>query len=123
MAARTLERKNNNKVVSFSALLFMFTLTWITEEELQRVIENKGDEFRRKKNMEIQSRDEKMRNARERFPYNPIKTLCMQQSHTISQQFYKKRVLACMHNECMGLYGSLTKMFFVFKYNLPELRF
>ena len=32
----------------------MFTLTWITEKELERVIENKGDEFRRKKNMEIQ---------------------------------------------------------------------
>ena len=28
----------------------MFTLTWITEKELERVIENKGDEFRRKKN-------------------------------------------------------------------------
>ena len=41
----------------------MFTLTWITEEELERVIENKGDEFRRKKNMEIQSGGEKMRNA------------------------------------------------------------
>ena len=24
----------------------MFTLTWITEKELKRVIENKGDEFR-----------------------------------------------------------------------------
>ena len=35
-----LERKNNNKVVSFSALFFMFTLTWITEKELERVIEN-----------------------------------------------------------------------------------
>ena len=23
----------------------MFTLTWITEKELERVIENKGDEF------------------------------------------------------------------------------
>ena len=57
-----LERKNNNKVVSFSAL-FMFTLTWITEKELERVIENKGDEFRRKKNIEIQSGGEKMRNA------------------------------------------------------------
>ena len=56
-------RKNNNKVVSFSALFFMFTLTWITEKELERVIENKGDEFRRKKNMEIQSGGEKMRNA------------------------------------------------------------
>ena len=28
---------------------FLFTLTWITEKELERVIENKGDEFRRKK--------------------------------------------------------------------------
>ena len=41
----------------------MFTLTWITEEELERVIENKGDDFRREKNMEIQSDGEKMRNA------------------------------------------------------------
>ena len=63
MAARTFRKKNNNKVVSFSALFFMFTLTWITEKELERVIENKGDEFRRKKNMEIQSGGEKMRNA------------------------------------------------------------
>ena len=51
-----LERKNNKKVVSFSALfLKSVTLTWITEKELERVIENKGDEFRRKKNMEIQA--------------------------------------------------------------------
>ena len=56
-------RLDNIKVVSFSALFFMFTLTWITEKELERVIENKGDEFRGKKNMEIQSRSEKMRNA------------------------------------------------------------
>ena len=39
----------------------MFTLPWITEKELERVIENKGDEFRRKKNMEIQRGGEKMR--------------------------------------------------------------
>ena len=58
-----LERKNNNKVLSFSALFFMFTLTWITGKGLERVIENKGDEFRREKNMEIQSGSEKMRNA------------------------------------------------------------
>ena len=34
-----LERKNNNnkKVVSFSTLFLMFTLTWMTEEELKRV--------------------------------------------------------------------------------------
>ena len=41
----------------------MFTLTWITERELERVIKNKGDEFRRKKNVEIQSGVEKMRNV------------------------------------------------------------
>ena len=41
----------------------MFTLTWITEKELERVIENKEGEFRRKKNMEIESGGEKMRNA------------------------------------------------------------
>ena len=41
----------------------MFTLTWVTEKGLERVIENKGDEFRRKKNMGIQSGGEKMRNA------------------------------------------------------------
>ena len=42
-----LERKNNNKVVSFSALFFMFTLTWMTDKQLEPVIENKGDEFSR----------------------------------------------------------------------------
>ena len=41
----------------------MFTLTWITEKELERVTENKRDEFCRKKNMKIQSGGEKMRNA------------------------------------------------------------
>ena len=41
----------------------MFTLTWRTEKELERVIENKGDKFQRNKNMEIQSGSEKMRNA------------------------------------------------------------
>ena len=41
----------------------MFTLKWITKKELERVIENKGDEFRRKKNMKIQSGGEEVRNA------------------------------------------------------------
>ena len=41
----------------------MFTLTWITEKELERVIENKRDEFCRKKNMKIQTGGETMRNA------------------------------------------------------------
>ena len=49
--------------MSFSVLFFMFTLTLITDKELERVIENKGDKFRRKKNMEIQSGGEKMRSA------------------------------------------------------------
>ena len=58
-----LKRKNNNKVVSFSTLFFMFTLTWLTEKELERVTGNKRDEFCRKKNMKIQSGGEKMRKA------------------------------------------------------------
>ena len=41
----------------------MFTLTLTTEKELERVTENKGDKFRRKKNVEIQSGGEKMRNV------------------------------------------------------------
>ena len=41
----------------------MFTLTWITEKELERVIENKREEFCRKKNMKIQSGCETMRNT------------------------------------------------------------
>ena len=39
------------------------TKSCLFRKELERVIENKGDEFRRKKNMEIQSGGEKMRNA------------------------------------------------------------
>ena len=42
----------------------MFTLMWITEKELERVIKNKGPhKLHGKKNMEIQSGVEKMRNA------------------------------------------------------------
>ena len=37
MVDRTFRKK---KVVSFSALFFICTLTWITEKELERVIEN-----------------------------------------------------------------------------------
>ena len=57
MAARTFRErereKKKNKVGSFSTLFLIFTLTWITEKELERLIENKGDEFRWKKNMKI----------------------------------------------------------------------
>ena len=59
-----LKRRNNNKVVSFSTLFFMFTLTWLTVKELERVTGNKRDEFCGKKNMKIQSGGEKMRDAR-----------------------------------------------------------
>ena len=41
----------------------MFTLTWITENELERVTETKRDEFCGKKNMKIQSGCETVRNA------------------------------------------------------------
>ena len=41
MAARTFSKK---KVVSFSAFFFMCTLTWVTEKELERVIENSLEE-------------------------------------------------------------------------------
>ena len=63
MAARTFRKKNNNKVVSFSTFSLMFTLTWIAEKELERVTENKRDEFCGEKNMKIQSGGETMRNA------------------------------------------------------------
>ena len=53
-------KKKNDKVVSFSTLFLMFTLTWITKKELERVIENKRDAFYRKKNMKIQSGCETM---------------------------------------------------------------
>ena len=64
MAARTFRKKQQQQSrVFFDVIFFMFTLTWITVKELERVIENKGDEFRRKKNMEIQRGGEKKRNA------------------------------------------------------------
>ena len=59
MGARTFRKKKQQQSRVF------FGVTWITEKELERVIENKGDEFRRKKNVEIQSGGEKMRNARD----------------------------------------------------------
>ena len=62
MAARPFRKKKQQQSRVFSALFFMFTLTCI-ERELERGIEDKGDEFRRKKNMEIQSGGEKMKNS------------------------------------------------------------
>ena len=64
MAAWTFRmKKQQQSRVFFDVIFFMFTLTWITEKELERVIENKGDEFCRNENMEIQSGGEKIRNA------------------------------------------------------------
>ena len=58
MTARTFRKKKQQSRVFFCVIF------WKTEKELERVIETgKGDEFRRKKNLEIQSSSEKMRNA------------------------------------------------------------
>ena len=63
-AARTFRKKKQQQSrVFFGVCVFMFTLTWKTEKELERVIENKGDLFHRKKNMELQSGGEKMKNT------------------------------------------------------------
>ena len=61
MAARAFRKKKQQQ--SLFRRYFLFTLTWITEKELERVIKNKEDEFRWKKNMEIQSGNEKITNA------------------------------------------------------------
>ena len=64
MAARTFRKKKQQQSCVFSVLFFMFTLMWITEKELEQVIENKGPhKLHGKKNMEIQTGVEKMRNA------------------------------------------------------------
>ena len=63
MAARTFRKKKRTTKSCLFRRYFLFTLTWITEKKLERIIENKGDEFRGKKNMEIQSGGEKMRNT------------------------------------------------------------
>ena len=51
-------RPDNNKVVSFSALFFVFTLTWITEEELERVIEKKETNFVGRKTLACSKRSD-----------------------------------------------------------------
>ena len=63
MATWTFRKKKQQQSRAFFGVIFMFTLMWITEKELERVIKNKGDKFRREKNMKIQSGCEKMRNA------------------------------------------------------------
>ena len=59
-----LEKKTTTtKSCLFGVIFYVYTITWTTDKELERVFENKGDEFRREKNMEIQSDGEKIRNA------------------------------------------------------------
>ena len=56
MASRTFKnKKHQHSRVFFCVVFYVYTKTWVKEKELERVIENKGDEFRRKKNMKIQS--------------------------------------------------------------------
>ena len=55
MAAPTFRKKKQQQSRVFFGVIFMFTLTWITEKELERVIENKGDEFRREKNRKVKA--------------------------------------------------------------------
>ena len=49
MAARTIRKKKQQQSRVFFGVIFMFTQTWITEKQLERVSENKGDEFRGRK--------------------------------------------------------------------------
>ena len=64
MAALTFrQKKQQQSHVFFSVIFYVYTNADNTGWELEQVIENKGDEFRRKKNMEIQSSGERMRNA------------------------------------------------------------
>ena len=63
MAARTFRKKKQQQSLVFFDVILLFTLTWITEKELEWVTENKRDEFCRNENMKIQSGCETMRNA------------------------------------------------------------
>ena len=41
-----MEKKTTRSSLFLDFILIMFTLTWITEKELEREIQNKGEEFR-----------------------------------------------------------------------------
>ena len=60
MAARTFGKKKQQQSRVFFDIIFD---VYTNRKELERVIENKGDEFRGKKNMKIQRGAEKIRNA------------------------------------------------------------
>ena len=63
MAARTFRKKKQQQSRVFFGVIFCFYVDDRERASQERVIENKGDEFRWKKNMEIQSGCEKTRNA------------------------------------------------------------
>ena len=52
---REREKKKQKSRVFFYVIFYVYTLCypWITEKELERVIQNKGDELRWKKHMGI----------------------------------------------------------------------
>ena len=63
MAFRTFrDKKQQQSRASFFDVIFLSKFPWITEKELEQVIENKGDEFRWKKTCKFHSGGEKMRN-------------------------------------------------------------
>ena len=62
MAARTFRKKKQQSRVFFDVIFYVYTHV-DNRERARAVIENKRDEFCRKKNMKIQSGCETMRNA------------------------------------------------------------
>ena len=62
MAARTFRKKRQQSRVFFDVIFYVYTHV-DNRERARAVIENKRDEFCRKKNMKIQSGCETMRNA------------------------------------------------------------
>ena len=61
MAARTFRKKKQQQSRVFLGVIFYVSTDVDNRERARASLENKGDEFRRKKNMEIQSGGEKMR--------------------------------------------------------------
>ena len=62
MAARTFRKKKQQSRVFFDVIFYVYTHV-DNRERARAVIENKRDEFCRKKNMKIQSGCETMRNT------------------------------------------------------------
>ena len=63
MAARTFRKKKQQQSRVFFGIIFYVYTNVENRERARASYWNKGDKFRRNKNMEIQRRGEKMRNA------------------------------------------------------------